>query len=88
MKVIEAIEKAIDFMETIAPGEVLSLDEFLAEYKGTLTYQELAYGEFLVATINDGYDFNSHEETLVQLIKDHPNDADLGKAVRDLYNRI
>ena len=88
MKVIEAIEKAIDFMETVAPGEILSLEEFLAEYKGMLSYQELAYGEFLLNTIHDGYDFNSHEETLVQLVKDYPSDAELGQAVRKLYNRV
>ena len=32
--------------------------------------------------------FNSHEETLVQLVKDYPSDAELGQAVRKLYNRV
>jgi hypothetical protein len=87
MKVFEAIELAIDFMEAFAPDEVLSLDEFLVEYSDMLTSTELAYGEFLVATINDDYDFNSHEEVLIQLIKDYPNDEKLGGVVRKLYNR-
>jgi len=87
MRVADAIEEAIDFMETFAPGEVLSLDEFLSEYNDMLTTEEKAYGEFLYNTIMGDYPSCDCKDILIQFIKEYPNDAKLGEMVRKLYNK-
>ena len=81
----EAIEEALEFMETILPDKTLSLDEFLCEYGRFMNPEEQAWGQHLLDVIlNDCEDF---KESLVNLIKRYPNDADLGENVRKLYNR-
>tara|TARA_Y100001951_G_C11114301_1_gene169234 strand:- start:295 stop:552 length:258 start_codon:yes stop_codon:yes gene_type:complete len=82
---IEAVEEALLFMETIVPDKNLSLDEFLCEYDRFMNAEERAWGQELLDTILD--ECNDYKESLVNLIKKYPNDADLGENVRKLYNR-
>jgi|TARA_R100000687_G_C6379595_1_gene131974 hypothetical protein len=82
---IEAVEEALLFMETIVPDKNLSLDEFLCEYDRFMNAEERAWGQELLDTILD--ECNDYKESLVNLIRKYPNDADLGENVRKLYNR-
>ena len=82
---IEAVEEALLFMETIMPDMNLSLDEFLSEYDRFMNPEEQAWGQELLDTILD--ECNDYKESLVNLIRKYPNDADLGENVRKLYNR-
>tara|TARA_R100000750_G_C2316673_1_gene84679 strand:- start:14 stop:271 length:258 start_codon:yes stop_codon:yes gene_type:complete len=81
----EAVEEALLFMETIVPDKNLSLDEFLCEYDRFMNAEERAWGQELLDTILD--ECNDYKESLVNLIRKYPNDADLGENVRKLYNR-
>ena len=81
----EAVEEALIFMETIMPDMNLSLDEFLCEYDRFMNPEEAAWGQRLLEVIlNECGDF---KDSLINLIKKYPNDADLGENVRKLYNR-
>ena len=81
----EAVEEALEFMETIMPDMSLSLDEFLCEYDRFMNPEEQAWGQRLLEVIlNECGDF---KESLINLIKKYPNDADLGENVRKLYNK-
>ena len=81
----EAVEEALIFMETIVPDQNLSLDEFLCEYDRFMNPEETAWGQHLLEVIlNECGDF---KESLINLIKKYPNDADLGENVRKLYNK-
>ena len=81
----EAVEEALLFMETIVPDKNLSLDEFLCEYDRFMNAEERAWGQELLDTILD--ECNDYKESLVNLIRKYPNDADLCENVRKLYNR-
>tara|TARA_R100000963_G_C4635985_1_gene100093 strand:- start:749 stop:1006 length:258 start_codon:yes stop_codon:yes gene_type:complete len=81
----EAVEEALEFMETIVPGETLSLDEFICEYSRFMNPEEYAWGQKLLEVILD--DCNDFKESLLNLIKKYPNDGDLGENVRKLYNK-
>ena len=81
----EAVEEALLFMETIMPDMSLSLDEFLSEYDRFMNAEERAWGQELLDTILD--ECNDYKESLINLIRKYPNDADLGENVRKLYNR-
>ena len=81
----EAVEEALEFMETIMPDMNLSLDEFISEYSRFMNPEEVAWGQRLLEVIlNECGDF---KDSLINLIKKYPNDADLGENVRKLYNR-
>ena len=81
----EAVEEALIFMETIMPDMNLSLDEFLCEYDRFMNPEEAAWGQRLLEVIlNECGDF---KDSLINLIKKYPNDADLGENVRKLYNK-
>ena len=81
----EAVEEALIFMDTIMPDMNLSLDEFLCEYDRFMNPEEAAWGQRLLEVIlNECGDF---KDSLINLIKKYPNDADLGENVRKLYNR-
>tara|TARA_R100000656_G_scaffold99276_1_gene72044 strand:+ start:476 stop:733 length:258 start_codon:yes stop_codon:yes gene_type:complete len=81
----EAIEEALEFMETIMPGKTLSLDEFLCEYGRFMNPEEFAWGQKILEVILD--DCGDFKQSLINLIKKYPNDSDLGENVRKLYNR-
>jgi len=81
----EAIEEALEFMETIMPNKTLSLDEFLCEYSRFMNPEEFAWGQKLLEMILD--ECNDYKESLLNLIRKYPNDQDLGENVRKLYNR-
>ena len=81
----EAVEEALEFMETIMPDMNLSLDEFLCEYDRFMNPEEFAWGQKILEVILD--DCGNFKQSLVNLIKKYPNDSDLGENVRKLYNR-
>ena len=82
---IEAIEEALLFMETIMPSKNMSLDAFLCEYERLMNPEERAWGRELLEVILD--ECGDFKQSLINLIKKYPNDADLGENVRKLYNR-
>jgi|TARA_R100001530_G_scaffold23595_1_gene19252 hypothetical protein len=81
----EAVEEALEFMETIMPNKNLSLDEFLCEYGRFMSPDEFGWGQHLLEVILD--DCSNFKESLIRLIKNYPNDSDLGENVRKLYNK-
>ena len=81
----EAIEEALEFMDTIMPNKNMSLDEFLCEYGRFMNPEEYAWGQEILNNILD--ECNDFKESLINLMKKYPNDAVLGEQVRRLYNR-
>lgn len=81
----EAVEEALEFMETVVPDKSLSLDEFMCEYSRFMNPEEFAWGQKLLEVILD--DCNDYKESLVNLMCKYPNDQELGENVRKLYNR-
>ena len=83
----DAVDMALDFMNSLAPKAKLSLDEFLAEYSDRITDDEKDYGYFLLDTIWNDLEHSNFKESLIELIEKYPNDTDLGEAVRRMYNK-
>jgi hypothetical protein len=83
----DAVDMALDFMHNLAPQARLSLDEFLTEYGDRITTDEKDYGYFLLDAIWNDLENNKFKESLIELIEKYPNDADLGEAVRRMYNK-
>ena len=83
----DALDMALDFMNNLAPKARLSLDGFLKEYADKLTEEEKDYGYFLLDTIWNDLENDKFKESLIELIVKYPNDADLGEAVRRMYNK-
>ena len=65
-----AIHLAVEFMDKLAPGSTYSFDEFMCEFDHAMTEDEEA----------------SFKDSLIAMLKKYPNDADLGEAIRKLYN--
>jgi len=79
-----AIHIAVEFMDNIAPGSTYSFDEFMVEFDHAMTEDERSLCSFLLSIIVD--EEANFKESLVSMLKKYPNDADLGGAIRKLYN--
>lgn len=64
-----------------------SLFSFRFEFRSSLTTEEIAYLNLIIDAQNNRCELNYYEDSLIELIENYPNDADLGEVVRRLYNR-
>jgi hypothetical protein len=79
-----AIHLAVEFMDKLAPGSTYSFDEFMCEFDHAMTEDERSLCSFLLSIIVD--EEAGFKDSLIAMLKKYPNDADLGEAIRKLYN--